>query len=76
MEDLIAIQSKSVAELRQIAKVLGITGEKLTKKELIARIASIGSAEEERLRSVFQALYDDFSAQREARPRYPRSSNA
>ncbi len=47
MEDLIAIQSKSVAELRQIAKVLGITGEKLTKKELIARIASIGSAEEE-----------------------------
>ena len=43
MEDLIAIQGKSIAELREIAKVLGITDEKLTKKELIARISSIGS---------------------------------
>ena len=39
MEDLIAIQGKSIAELREIAKVLGITGEKLSKKELIALIA-------------------------------------
>ena len=46
MEDLIAIQSKSVAELREIAKVLGITDEKLSKKELIARIAAIGASEE------------------------------
>ena len=46
MEDLIAIQGKSVAELREIAKVLGITDEKLSKKELIARIASIGASEE------------------------------
>ena len=46
MEDLIAIQSKSVAELREIAKVLGITEEKLSKKELIARIAAIGAEEE------------------------------
>ena len=46
MEDLIAIQGKSVAELREIAKVLGITDEKLSKKELIARISSIGASEE------------------------------
>ncbi len=46
MEDLIAIQSKSVAELREIAKVLGITEEKLSKKELIARISAIGADEE------------------------------
>ena len=46
MEDLIAIQGKSVAELREIAKVLGITEEKLSKKELIARIAAIGANEE------------------------------
>ena len=46
MEDLIAIQGKSVAELREIAKVLGITEEKLSKKELIARIAAIGSSGE------------------------------
>ena len=45
MEDLIAIQGKSIAELREIAKVLGITDEKLTKKELIARISSIGESE-------------------------------
>ena len=46
MEDLIAIQSKSIAELREIAKVLGITEEKLSKKELIARISNIGASEE------------------------------
>ena len=45
MEDLIAIQSKSVAELREIAKVLGITEEKLSKKELITRISAIGAEE-------------------------------
>ena len=45
MEDLIAIQGKSIAELREIAKVLGITSEKLSKKELIARIAEVASAE-------------------------------
>ena len=47
MEDLIAIQSKSIAELREIAKVLGITEEKLSKKELIARISNIGESEKE-----------------------------
>ena len=45
MEDLIAIQGKSVAELREIAKVLGITEEKLSKKELIARISAISEEE-------------------------------
>ena len=43
MEDLIAIQGKSVGELREIAKILGITEEKLSKKELIARISAIGN---------------------------------
>ena len=46
MEDLIAIQGKSIAELREIAKVLGITEEKLSKKELIARISAIGASDE------------------------------
>ncbi len=45
MEDLIAIQGKSVAELREIAKALGITEEKLSKKELIARISSLATEE-------------------------------
>ncbi len=43
MEDLIAIQGKSIAELREIAKALGIKDEKLSKKELIARISAIGA---------------------------------
>ena len=47
MEDLIAIQGKTVAELREIAKVLGIKSEKLTKKELIAQISSIGNPAQE-----------------------------
>ena len=52
MEDLIAIQGKSVAELREIAKVLGITEEKLSKKELIAKIAAIATAEAPKEESV------------------------
>ena len=47
MEDLIAIQGKTVAELREIAKVLGIKSEKLTKKELIAQISSISNPAQE-----------------------------
>ena len=47
MEDLVAIQGKTVAELREIAKVLGITEEKLSKKELIARISAIGAESEQ-----------------------------
>ena len=47
MEDLIAIQGKTIAELREIAKVLGIKGEKLTKKEIIAQISALGSSNEE-----------------------------
>ena len=43
MEDLIAIQGKSVAELREIAKVLGITEEKLSKKELIEKIEGLSN---------------------------------
>ena len=46
MEDLIAIQGKTIAELREIAKVLGITDEKLSKKELLARITAIATTEE------------------------------
>ena len=44
MKDLIAIQGKTIAELRVIAKALGIEGEKLTKKELITQISNIGKA--------------------------------
>ena len=41
MEDLIAIKSKTVAELREIAKVLGVTEQNLSKQELIERIIAV-----------------------------------
>ena len=41
MEDLVAIKSKSVAELREIAKVFGITETNLSKQELIERIIAV-----------------------------------
>ena len=47
MKDLDAIQGKSVAELREIAKVLGIADEKLSKKELLARISAFAEAGDE-----------------------------
>ena len=47
MKDLDAIQGKSVAELREIAKVLGIADEKLSKKELLSRISAFAEAENE-----------------------------
>ena len=51
MEDLIAIQGKSIEEVRQIANVFGITDENLTKEEYIERIVAIsgegGKATEE-----------------------------
>ena len=39
MQDLDALKGKSVAELREIAKAFGIADEKLSKKEIIARLA-------------------------------------
>ena len=43
MQDLEAIEGKSLAELREIAKVLGINDPALKKKELLARIVSFAS---------------------------------
>ena len=43
MEDLVAIKSKSVAELREIAKVFGITDTNLSKQELIERIIAVAN---------------------------------
>ena len=40
MEDLIAIQGKSIEEVRQIAKVFGVTDENLTKDEYVERIVA------------------------------------
>ena len=50
MHDMSALEGKSIAELREIAKVLGITDTTLRKKELmnkIVEVASVGMAESE-----------------------------
>ena len=45
MEDVVAIKSKTVAELREIAKVFGITDSNLSKQEIIDRIVAITASE-------------------------------
>ena len=45
MEDLVAIQGKTLDEVRQIAKLLGVTDENLTKEEYIERIVSSAPTE-------------------------------
>ena len=44
MQDMSALEGKSLAELREIAKVLGITDTTLRKKELMNRIIEVASA--------------------------------
>ena len=47
MQDLTALEGKTLVELRAIAKVLGIDGTSLKKRELLAKIvetAEIGRA--------------------------------
>ena len=44
MQDMSALEGKSLAELREIAKVLGVTDTTLRKKELMNRIIEVASA--------------------------------
>lgn len=46
MQDLKALEGKSLAELREIAKLLGITNVMVKKRDLIAKIAGSNSPEE------------------------------
>ncbi|WP_295964319.1 Rho termination factor N-terminal domain-containing protein, partial [uncultured Alistipes sp.] len=45
MQDLNALKGKSLAELREIAKVLGIGDVMLKKRELMEKIAEAAAAE-------------------------------
>ena len=47
MQDLHALEGKTLAELREIGKVLGITDTTLKKKELLAQITTIAQASEQ-----------------------------
>ena len=43
MQDLVTLESKSIEELREIAKAFGISDERLSKKSIINRIIAIAS---------------------------------
>ena len=47
MEDLATLESKSLKELREIAKAFGIVSDKLSKRTIIKLIAGGGSEEQE-----------------------------
>ena len=46
MQDLVALEGKTIEELREIAKVFGISDDRLSKKTIIDRIMKIASAEQ------------------------------
>ena len=46
MQDLVALEGKTIDELREIAKVFGISDDRLSKKTIIDRIMKIASAEQ------------------------------
>ena len=68
MQDLEALKGKSVAELREIAKAFGITDEKLSKKEIIARLAG---GEDEAVAPAAEPVADELP-ERPKRGRRPR----
>ena len=76
MQDLSALNGKTLSELREIAKVLGITDQSLKKRELIARIAEIAAAENdtEENAETAAAVEGDAEPQRK-RGRRPRMSS-
>lgn len=45
MQDFAALEGKTIEELRQIAKVFGITDERLSKRSIIARIKAVAEAD-------------------------------
>ena len=51
MEDLATLESKSLKELREIAKAFGIVSDKLSKRTIIKLIAGGGSEEQEQVQS-------------------------
>lgn len=46
MQDFTALEGKSVEELREIAKVFGISAERLSKKSIISKIKAVAAADE------------------------------
>ncbi len=71
MQDLKALTGKSLPELREIAKVLGIDGSKLKKRELIELIAG-GAVADQAAQPIETALFAPTVEQPKRRGRRPR----
>ena len=68
MEDLATLEGKTIEELREIAKVFGISGEKMSKRAIVAKIKAVAEAGE----SKPQEAAEDVAEQPKRRGRRPR----
>ena len=75
MQDLEAIEGKSLSELREIAKVLGINDPALKKKELLARIVAFASGGAETTVAEESKTSDVETAEPKRRGRRPRMNS-
>lgn len=69
MQELVALEGKTVAELREIAKALGLESTGLSKKEIIAKIAGDNVADSKQ-----ETPFETVSEDRPKRGRRPRVS--
>ncbi|MBQ6584316.1 MAG: hypothetical protein IIX42_04095 [Alistipes sp.] len=69
MEDLATLEGKTIEELRQIATVLGISGEKLSKRSIIAKIKAVAEVDAEPAKSELVEAAAEQPKRRGRRPR-------
>ena len=74
MEDLATLESKSLKELREIAKAFGIVSDKLSKRTIIKLIAGGGSEEQEQVQSELAVEPVEPTTEPKRRGRKPRKA--
>ena len=75
MQEFNALEGKTIAELREIAKVLGITDTTLRKKDLLNKIIEVANAPVPEATSPEQSVAAEVSAEPKRRGRRPRMSS-
>ena len=69
MEDLATLEGKTIEELRAIAKVFGISGEKMSKRALVANIKAVAEAGESNHQETVAEVAVEQPKRRGRRPR-------
>ena len=72
MQDLIAIKGKTIAELREIARVLGIDHNGLSKKELVEKISQLDANQEVSQEPIQEVATEVATAEGTTLPEAPR----